>query len=556
MDTKLKNFNLARFLLTAVYPLVAVFVFAQMFPYFESSMNQGIAEGHFEISALFYFGGFSSLYALMLIGSSAVGAVLAIPRPLGIGRGLWCRLPLEVYLALILLITQTPWTVARILVGIFNGSYAEDMQHIFSSSEPMEGPVNLLLASLLYLLFLCMFQVGAVWMAALRDGVWKYLRTHSLTVRLLIWIFKKCGVCLSAVTVALRRAIHGLGQVDLSAPVEKTLLKWLFANFLLVTLCCCLWFWGLIGCIIYSVILFFLLRKYMQKIQRQYNELLVATQRMAQGDLHTPVEGDAGIFYPLQDSLNDVRTGFEKAVEEEVRSRNMKTELITNVSHDLKTPLTAIITYVDLLKDPSLSEEKRTEYVATLDKKSQRLKRLIEDLFEVSKATSGNVVLHPQPMDLTALLKQVQYEMEDQLDASAIDFRWHLPTEKVPVILDGQRTCRIFENLLGNILKYAMSGTRAYIQLEEDDGQAVVTMKNISATELTFDPSHITERFVRGDASRNTEGSGLGLAIAQSFTELQGGRFAIETDGDLFKAIVSFPLKSIAPQNEPEPSPQ
>ena len=144
--------------------------------------------------------------------------------------------------------------------------------------------------------------------------------------------------------------------------------------------------------------------------------------------------------------------------------------------------------------------------------------------------------------DLTALLKQVQFEMGDQLDASPIDFRWQLPAEKVPVVLDGQRTCRIFENLLGNILKYAMPGTRAYIHLETEADQAVVTMKNISSSELTFDPSHITERFVRGDASRNTEGSGLGLAIAQSFTELQNGHFSIETDGDLFKAIVCFPL--------------
>lgn len=544
MDTKSKNFDLARVLLTAVCPLVMVFVFSQMFSYFESSMNEGVAEGLFETEAILYYGGFSALYALMLAGNAIAGAVLAIPRRLGMGRGIWQKLPLEGYLALLAFLVQTPWTVAQFLVGIFDGSYAEDMQHIFFASEPMEGPVNLLLGVLLYLFFLGMFQLGAVLMAALRDGIWTYLRTHSLIIRFSIWLLGQCGAGLSAAAGAVRLGAHRLSQVDLNAPVEKTLLKWVLLNFLLVTVCCCLWYFGVAGGIVYSIVLFFLLRKYARKVQQQYSTLLAATQRMAGGDLHTPVEGDMGMLNPLRDSLNDVRAGFETAVEEEVRSRNMKTELITNVSHDLKTPLTAIITYVDLLKAPDLSEEKRAEYVATLDRKSQRLKRLIEDLFEVSKATSGNVVLHPEPMDLTALLKQVQYELGDQLEASAVDFRWRLPAEKVPVVLDGQRTCRIFENLLGNILKYAMPGTRAYISLVETDGQAVVTMKNISATELAFDPVHITDRFVRGDASRNTEGSGLGLAIAQSFAELQGGRFAVETDGDLFKAIVCFPVNA------------
>ena len=283
--------------------------------------------------------------------------------------------------------------------------------------------------------------------------------------------------------------------------------------------------------------------------------LLAAARRMAGGDLATPVEGDMGLFDPLKDELNQVRAGFEKAVAAEVRSQNMKTELITNVSHDLKTPLTAIITYVDLLKDPALSAEDRAKYIETLDKKSQRLKRLIEDLFEVSKAATRNVAMHYAEVDLAALLKQVQYELADKTEASGIDFRWQLPEERMPLVLDGQKTCRIFENLVVNITKYGMPGTRAYITLMPQEHGAQVVFKNISATELDFSAEEITDRFVRGDRSRNTEGSGLGLAIAKSFAELQGGTFSITVDGDLFKATVTLPDTNQPEQPETLPLP-
>ena len=303
------------------------------------------------------------------------------------------------------------------------------------------------------------------------------------------------------------------------------------------------------------VVLFFLLRRRANRIQQDYAALLAAARRMAGGDLATPVEGDMGLFDPLKDELNQVRAGFEKAVAAEVRSQNMKTELITNVSHDLKTPLTAIITYVDLLKDPALSAEDRAKYIETLDKKSQRLKRLIEDLFEVSKAATRNVAMHYAEVDLAALLKQVQYELADKTEASGIDFRWQLPEERMPLVLDGQKTCRIFENLVVNITKYGMPGTRAYITLMPQEHGAQVVFKNISATELDFSAEEITDRFVRGDRSRNTEGSGLGLAIAKSFAELQGGTFSITVDGDLFKATVTLPDTNQPEQPETLPLP-
>ena len=226
---------------------------------------------------------------------------------------------------------------------------------------------------------------------------------------------------------------------------------------------------------------------------------------------------------------------------QEVKSERTKSELITNVSHDLKTPLTAIITYVNLLKQENVTEEERKSYIRVLDQKSMRLKVLIEDLFEVSKASSGTVSLHLENVDIVSLLKQVRFELADKIDASGIEFRYNLPEERILLHLDSQKTYRVFENLLVNITKYGMPGTRAYIQVvREDDGHVLITMRNISARELEVSPEELTERFVRGDTSRNTEGSGLGLAIAGSFVEVQGGTMKLEVEDDLFRVSIRW----------------
>ena len=227
----------------------------------------------------------------------------------------------------------------------------------------------------------------------------------------------------------------------------------------------------------------------------------------------------------------------------------MKTELITNVSHDLKTPLTAIITYVDLLKKEDITEEERRSYVATLDQKSQRLKVLIEDLFEVSKANSGNISMNFMEVDVVNLMKQVRLEMEDKIAASGLIFRWNLPEEKIILSLDGQRTYRVFENLLNNILKYSMPNSRVYIDIVERNLEVQVVFKNMSAAELNFDAERLTERFVRGDESRKTEGSGLGLATVKSFVELQNGKVDVSVDGDLFKVTLAWQKITRQPEN-------
>ena len=218
----------------------------------------------------------------------------------------------------------------------------------------------------------------------------------------------------------------------------------------------------------------------------------------------------------------------------------MKTDLVTNVSHDLKTPLTAIITYVDLLKNEK-DEEKRKEYIGILEKKSQRLKVLIEDLFEISKATSHNVTLHFMKLDIIGLLKQIELEYDRNLKAAGLEVKWDVPEEKVIVELDSEKAYRIFENLIVNISKYALPNTRVFIEVKEEQDNVSVQMKNVSAAELNFNADEITDRFVRGDVSRNTEGSGLGLSIAKSFTELMHGTLKISTEADLFRVEIVFP---------------
>ena len=340
-----------------------------------------------------------------------------------------------------------------------------------------------------------------------------------------------------------RRIYQGLLHIDLRDNASRVLLKLVLINFIILGFISLLWYWGLAALIVYSVILFLLLRKYVRKIQDQYQLLLQATNELAQGNLNGTIPEDLGVFEPFREEIDKIRTGFSKAVDEEVKSTRMKTDLITNVSHDLKTPLTAIITYVDLLKDADLPKEDQKKYIQILDQKANRLKLLIEDLFEISKATSKTVQLNIADVDIVSLLRQVSLELQDKIDATDLIFRWQLPEEKVILPLDPQRTYRIFENLLVNITKYAMPHTRVYITMEDTENHVKISMKNISATELDFNPNEITERFVRGDASRNTEGSGLGLAIAKSFTELQGGRLEVFTDADLFTVEITF-LKS------------
>jgi len=237
-----------------------------------------------------------------------------------------------------------------------------------------------------------------------------------------------------------------------------------------------------------------------------------------------------------------ISRGLKAAVTEQVKAERLKTDLITNVSHDLKTPLTSIISYVDLLKRENIESPRAQEYIAVLEQKSARLKNLTEDLVEASKASSGNISLELIPIHYTEILQQSLGEFEDKLAARSLQVLTTLPQEDVLILADGRQLFRVLENLLNNCCKYALLGSRVYIELQKDEEIATFTMKNISEAPLNVSPEELTERFVRGDVSRSTEGSGLGLSIAKSLTKLMNGKMKIEIDGDLYKVSLSFPL--------------
>ena len=242
-----------------------------------------------------------------------------------------------------------------------------------------------------------------------------------------------------------------------------------------------------------------------------------------------------------EENLQSIHLGIQKAVDEQTRAERMKTELITNVSHDIKTPLTSIVNYVDLLEKEDIQPEKAKEYVDVLNRQAARLKKLTEDLVEASKASSGSLPVHLAPTDVNVLLSQLAGDYLEKLEDAQLEPIFH-PAPSQPVIqADGQLLSRVLGNLFSNICKYAMPGTRVYFESAADENTVSLTFKNISKYELNIPAEELMARFVRGDRSRHTEGSGLGLSIAQSLTELQGGTFRLEIDGDLFKAVVTFP---------------
>ncbi len=370
-------------------------------------------------------------------------------------------------------------------------------------------------------------------------GARAYMKERLLCVRYWKYVRRAWQYAAGKMKKWAGKCYHFIDRIDLSERNNQTIFKIVAVNFIVLALICTMWLGGIFALVVYSGVLFGLLRKYFTDLQEKYAVLLKATGEIAKGNLDIEITEDLGIFSPFKQEIQKIQTGFKKAVDEEVKSQRMKTELITNVSHDLKTPLTAIITYVNLLKDEK-DEEKQRGYIEVLERKSLRLKVLIEDLFEVSKASSKNVTLNIVDVDVVNLFKQVKLELEDKIAGADLDFRCTYPEDKIVARLDSQKTYRVFENLLVNVIKYAMPHTRVYIEILEEGGEAVVRMKNVSASELDFNPEELTERFVRGDASRNTEGSGLGLAIVKSFVELQRGKFKIETEADLFKTEVRF----------------
>lgn len=276
----------------------------------------------------------------------------------------------------------------------------------------------------------------------------------------------------------------------------------------------------------------------MQKIQ-------VGGERMAAGHLDAPVEEEylMGDFKKFAHTMNQLGEGMGRAVEERMKSERFRTELITNVSHDIKTPLTSIVNYVDLMKKENVTQEPLAEYIRVLDRQSARLKKLTEDLIDASKAATGNVSVTLTACDAAVLMDQIEGEYGERLDGRQLTLVVTKPDFPVTVQADGRLIWRVFDNLMSNILKYAMPGSRVYLNLIAEGACAHFVFRNMSADPLNIPGEELLERFTRGDSSRSTEGSGLGLSIANSLTELQGGKLALHVDGDLFKVTLTFPIK-------------
>lgn len=279
----------------------------------------------------------------------------------------------------------------------------------------------------------------------------------------------------------------------------------------------------------------------------QFQKIAEGALRISQGELDYKINTKymGSTMKTFAETVNNIGDGLGKAIEESVKSERMKADLITNVSHDIKTPLTSIINYVDLLKRENISQEPAREYIDILDSKSQRLKSLTEDLVEASRASSGNIKLEKNNIDFVELVSQVIGSYADKFEEKHLEVITNLSDPPVTIYADGRRLYRVLENLMINGYKYSMEGTRIYMDLTVEEKKAIYTMKNISAQPLNITPEELTQRFVRGDVSRTTEGSGLGLSIARSLTELHDGKFDIYLDGDLFKVSVSFPLAKV-----------
>ena len=362
----------------------------------------------------------------------------------------------------------------------------------------------------------------------------KTLIKSSITGRLLKWCFK-------IITKILRQIKKGFKEIVSSLPTTGRVIMFIFIYIIGVIILTSMF--EEFGVFLTIIITGFLVYKFIERINC-YKKIEEHLKKMYEGD-HSNKLIPSNFTPEFQDIvryINDVSSGFENAIEEGIKSEKLKTELITNVSHDIKTPLTSIITYADLLKKEEITNPKIKEYIDILDNKSQRLKKLTEDLVEASKASSGNVKLNIEKINIVELIKQSTGEFEDRFNSRKLEIITQIPEGIVYINADSRYMYRIIENLFSNISKYALESSRVYIDIKRIGGQVKISVKNISKERLNISADELMQRFVRGDKSRTTEGSGLGISISKSLTEIQNGKFDLQVDGDLFKVELEFDI--------------
>ena len=379
--------------------------------------------------------------------------------------------------------------------------------------------------------FLLCYLIGYACLA-----VWLSTTIRRLKAKQFIRSFLTYKVC-RWIKITIEKIFRKVTDKE-NANRKITIMYWGFVVISII-LACTMWSGiGLLVLIAFWIWTYYKLLQYNKKVQK-INEAL---RNIYEGNPNVKLKEEEleGTLKIMAKYINDIAGGFTNAIEQSLKSERLKTELITNVSHDIKTPLTSIINYVDLLKKEDINNAQIEQYIAVLDKKSQRLKKLIEDLVEASKVSSGNVKLNMEVINLKELLNQTIGEFEDKLEKKNLKIEMDLPSENVLIKADNRYLYRVIENVFSNISKYALEGSRVYIKLEKQKEEVYLEFKNISKDKLNISAEELMQRFVRGDKSRYTEGSGLGLSIAQSLTELQGGKFKIDIDGDLFKVEIKW----------------
>ena len=379
--------------------------------------------------------------------------------------------------------------------------------------------------------FLLCYLIGYACLA-----VWVSTTIRRLKAKQFIRSFLTYKVC-RWIKITIEKIFRKVTDKE-NANRKITIMYWGFVVISII-LACTMWSGiGFLILIAFWIWAYYKLLQYNKKLQK-INEAL---RNIYEGNPNVKLNEEEleGTLKIMAKYINDIAGGFTNAIEQSLKSERLKTELITNVSHDIKTPLTSIINYVDLLKKEDIQNAQIEQYIAVLDKKSQRLKKLIEDLVEASKVSSGNVKLNMEVINLKELLNQTIGEFEDKLEKKNLKIEMDLPNENVLIKADNRYLYRVIENVFSNISKYALEGSRVYIKLEKQKEEVYLEFKNISKDKLNISAEELMQRFVRGDKSRYTEGSGLGLSIAESLTELQGGKFKIDIDGDLFKVEIKW----------------